>query len=104
MKKRHLQLGLLLFVGLAVVVYVASSLSQSLSVSALEVSAQRAFVNESCVGCHNDKAKTADISLQNVDFDNVSRHADVWEKVLRKVRTGQMPPAGMPPPSPTGWN
>ena len=99
MKKRHLKFGLLLFAGLAVAVYLASSPSQSFRAAALELSAQRAFVNENCVDCHNDKAKTADVSLQNVDYDNVGRSADVWEKVLRKVRTGQMPPAGMSPPA-----
>ncbi len=99
MKKRHLQLGLLVVVSLSIAFYVANSPSQSLSVAALELSAQRTFVEENCLACHNDKAKTADISLEGVDFDNVSRHAGVWEKVLRKVRTGQMPPADMPPPA-----
>lgn len=84
--------------GIVGVVYVASTKSPVLSASAVEISAQRAFINDNCIDCHNDKAKTADISLQNVDYGNVSRHADVWEKVLRKVRTGQMPPAGLPAP------
>lgn len=98
MKKRQLQLSLLLLGGIAGVFYLASSIAPARSVSAMEVSAQRAFVNENCLGCHNDKAKTADISVAGLDFNNVSKDGAVWEKVLRKVRTGQMPPAGMPHP------
>lgn len=99
MKKRHLQLGFVLLAGLAGALYFASARSSGLNVSAMEVSAQRVFINENCVACHNEKAKTADISLEGLDFENVSRHANIWEKVLRKVRTRQMPPAGMPQPA-----
>jgi cytochrome c551/c552 len=53
-----------------------------------------------CVGCHNEKVKTAGISVQTLDPANVSRDATTWEKVLRKVGSGQMPPAGLPHPQP----
>ncbi len=46
-----------------------------------------------CVTCHNDRLKTAGLSLQALDLENVPQHADVWEKVARKLRSGEMPPA-----------
>lgn len=101
MKKRHLQWGLLWLVSCTSALYFLGAKSPSLGVTAAEVTAQRTFINENCVGCHNDKAKTAGISLESVDYDNVQRSAEVWEKTLRKVRTGQMPPAGMPMPPAT---
>ena len=52
-----------------------------------------AFVGTYCVGCHNDRAKTAGLSLQNLDLADVPAHAEVWEKVARKVRSGEMPPS-----------
>ncbi|MFN7927852.1 MAG: DUF1592 domain-containing protein [Blastocatellia bacterium] len=99
MNKRYLQWFFLLLASCAGAVYLLSAKSSALRVTAAEVAAQRTFINENCVACHNDKAKTADISLDNVDYDNVGRSGDVWEKVLRKVRTGQMPPANLPQPA-----
>jgi hypothetical protein len=54
-----------------------------------------------CVGCHNQQLKTAGISVQGLDPDHVDTNAATWEKVLRKVKAGQMPPAGMPHPDPS---
>ena len=51
-----------------------------------------------CVTCHNDRLKTGGLTLERPDLANVAAHADVWEKVIRKVRTGMMPPAGVPRP------
>jgi hypothetical protein len=58
------------------------------------------LVNQYCVFCHNQKLKTAGISLDTLDPTKVGADAEVWEKVLRKVSSGQMPPAGMPHPKP----
>jgi hypothetical protein len=46
-----------------------------------------------CVSCHNDKAKTGGLSLQTLSVTNLPEHADVWEKVARKLRSGEMPPS-----------
>ena len=59
----------------------------------------RAVADQYCVMCHNEKAKTAGIALDRLDFSNAGANAAVLEKVLRKVRTGEMPPAKMPRPS-----
>ena len=61
-------------------------------------SPQRALLNRYCVTCHNEKLRTAELLLDKTDVENVSEDAPVWEKVLLKLRTGAMPPAGMPRP------
>jgi hypothetical protein len=55
-------------------------------------------VNTYCVTCHNDRLKTGGLALDRPELADVPAHADVWEKVIRKVRSGMMPPAGMPRP------
>ncbi len=57
-----------------------------------------ANVKRYCIGCHNDNNKTANLSLSAVQPTAVGETADTWEKVLRKMRTGEMPPLGMPRP------
>jgi hypothetical protein len=52
----------------------------------------RATVNESCVDCHNRSDRVADLALDVLDPDHVAGHVETWEKVIRKLRTGQMPP------------
>ena len=51
------------------------------------------FVATYCVACHNDRVKTGGLTLENMDLADVADHADVWEKVARKVRAGDMPPS-----------
>ena len=60
--------------------------------------APRALVDQYCLVCHNQKALTAGVSLEAIDFSNAAANAAIMERVLRKVRTGEMPPAGMPRP------
>jgi hypothetical protein len=60
--------------------------------------ASRALINQYCVTCHNEKAKTAGLMLDKLDIDHIGPHAETWEKVVRKLRVGAMPPLGMPRP------
>jgi len=62
------------------------------------IQAQRALLDKYCVSCHNDRVKTANLSLQNADLAKVAEHAEVWEKVIRKLRAGVMPPPDVPRP------
>ncbi|HEY6508288.1 MAG TPA: DUF1587 domain-containing protein, partial [Vicinamibacterales bacterium] len=59
---------------------------------------QRAAIDQYCVTCHNARLKTAGLSLDRGDVPDVVAHTDVWERVVRKVRAGMMPPAGVPQP------
>src|SRR5438046_1053476 len=67
--------------------------------------AQRALVDKYCVGCHNEKgkARVRDFVLENADLSNVAAHPDVWEKVIKKLRAGQMPPIGAQRPDQTSY-
>ncbi len=60
--------------------------------------AERALLDQYCVVCHNDKLKTANLSLQSADINSVGDHPETWEPVIRKMRAGMMPPPGMPRP------
>jgi mono/diheme cytochrome c family protein len=51
------------------------------------------LVGTYCVTCHNDALKTGGLSLQTLELATVPDHAQVWEKVVRKLRTGEMPPS-----------
>ncbi len=59
-------------------------------------SSQRAFMDTYCVTCHNDRFRTGELSLEKVELQNVVEGAETWEKVIRKLRTGAMPPQGAP--------
>ncbi len=63
------------------------------------LSAQRAVIQQYCVTCHNQKLKTAGLMLDKLVLSPVGEHAEQWEKVVRKLRAGMMPPAGMPRPN-----
>ncbi|HTC88268.1 MAG TPA: DUF1587 domain-containing protein, partial [Bryobacteraceae bacterium] len=59
---------------------------------------QRALLDKYCVTCHNQRLKTGGLTLENIDLSKVPAQAEVWEKVIRKLRSGTMPPAGLPRP------
>ena len=58
----------------------------------------RELLDRYCVTCHNETLRTAELMLDKADVENVSKDAPVWEKLVRKLRARQMPPAGMPRP------
>ena len=59
------------------------------------VSPQRALVDQYCMGCHSDKVRSGGIALSELNLDAVDQHAEIAEKVIRKLRGGLMPPAGV---------
>ena len=58
----------------------------------------RALLDRYCVTCHNDRLKTAGLALDTLDLKRVGEFPEVWEKVVRKLRAGVMPPSGRPRP------
>ena len=66
--------------------------------------APRALLDRYCVTCHNQALKTAELTLDTTNVENVSQGAAVWEKVVRKLRGREMPPIGMPRPDETGYD
>ena len=62
-------------------------------------SPDRAMLDRHCLACHNDRLRTAGLSLQGRDISDVAADPAVWEKVLGKLRTGGMPPPDRPRPT-----
>jgi hypothetical protein len=58
-------------------------------------STQRAFLTQYCTSCHNEKAKTAGLALDSLNVGEAGGKPEVWEKVVRKLRAGMMPPSGV---------
>ena len=61
-------------------------------------SADQALVQKYCLTCHSARVKTAGLSLEGMNPADAAAHADVWEKVVMKLRGRMMPPQGMPRP------
>ena len=51
-----------------------------------------------CITCHNETRKTAGLMIDKLDPQHVGGDAEVWEKVVHKFRTHEMPPRGAPRP------
>jgi len=56
------------------------------------------FIKRFCADCHNRDDKAAGLTFDDTALDDIPRHAEVWEKAIRKLRARQMPPAKMPRP------
>src|SRR4051812_6751632 len=63
--------------------------------TAATMATQRAVLDQYCVTCHNDKTRRANLLLEKLDLSQVGDHAELWEKVVRKLRAGVMPPPGI---------
>jgi mono/diheme cytochrome c family protein len=58
-----------------------------------------ALLTQYCVTCHNPRAKAGGLTLDPAELTQIERHAETWEKVIRKLQTGMMPPSGVPRPA-----
>jgi cytochrome c553 len=71
----------------------AAASGQAPQSSGTNESAQ-ALVARTCVGCHNDRIRSGNLSLESFDIATAGQHSDTTEKMIRKLRAGQMPPPG----------
>src|SRR3989442_14902150 len=55
-------------------------------------------IRQYCVGCHNNKLKTAGLALDALASEKIDQRQEEWEKVVRKLRPRYMPPPGLPRP------
>src|SRR5271168_1824939 len=69
-----------------------------LATGAVAGAQEQAVLNQYCITCHNEKIKTAGLMLDKLDYAHPGPNAETWEKVVRKVRAGMMPPGGAPRP------
>ena len=63
-----------------------------------EATAAQALLDRYCVTCHNDRLRTSNLALDGAELADVGGHADLWERVLRKLHGRVMPPVGRPRP------
>ncbi len=84
--------------------HLAAARQQPVSSSPIAVSTHRAMLNRYCVTCHNERLRTAELTLDKLNVDSVGESPKSWEKVLRKLRLGAMPPVGAPRPDEASQN
>ena len=58
----------------------------------------RAMLDRYCAGCHNDRLQTANLSFDSLDLNDIAANPPIWERVIRKLRMGSMPPPPRPRP------
>ncbi len=58
----------------------------------------QALINRYCATCHNQKLRTAKLALDVLDLTHPEKDALTWERAIRKLRGGMMPPPGAPRP------
>src|SRR5206468_12470911 len=89
---------LFLLISLAAVLFAASSrfylqASAQLRQSTPDLSTEhRALIDKYCATCHNQRAKTAGLTLEIAHLAHVPAESEIWEKVIRKLRPVKMPP------------
>ena len=92
---------------MALVLLGAGSLSaagmQSRPVPSHDINYQ-APLDRYCITCHNEQLRTGGLALSALDVNKAAEEPELWEKVVRKLRTGAMPPAGMPRPDKTTYD
>jgi hypothetical protein len=90
-------------VGISCAVGIVSVDSKVFSQSANQVAqrpeSQWSTVQSYCFGCHNDGVRAGNLFLDKLGPESVSKHPEIFEKVVRKLRGRQMPPPGTPQPS-----
>lgn len=91
--------GVLLIAAMLNNFYAEAATSQSDATADDSVAGYRDTLNRYCVTCHNEKLKTANLTLDLVDVGDLSESAEVWESVITKLSLKAMPPVGMPRPS-----
>jgi len=66
--------------------------------AAMAFGEDHALLDRYCVACHNEKVRSAGFTIDKLDLAHPGNNAEAWEKIVRKIRAGMMPPAGMPRP------
>jgi hypothetical protein len=72
--------------------------SSALHAAPGSAAAARATLDQYCIGCHNQRLKTANLTFDNADLTKIAEQGEMWEKVILKLKLGMMPPPGLPRP------
>ena len=68
------------------------------------VAGHQGTLQQYCVNCHSTRVKAGGLAIEQLDLANLGRDAESWEKVVRKLRVGAMPPRGVRRPDPSTAN
>src|SRR2546421_463664 len=63
-----------------------------------------AVFSQYCVTCHNPRLKTGGLAIDPSEATHVGSNPELWEKVVRKLRSASMPPANSPRPNPSTYD
>ncbi len=75
-------------------------LSMSLISEAKAPMALRSFLKQHCYACHNDDIRKSDLNLASLEFNpKIDENLGIWQRVLERVRDGEMPPKKKAQPS-----
>ena len=100
LKCRLVRRAVVLCFGCLAAPFAAAEAQPASSARAESAASERAVINRYCVTCHSARLQTGGLSLEGVDVGDVATQAEVWEKVVRKLRAGAMPPQPRPRPDP----
>jgi len=85
-------------VGFGVRGYAQQATPQTTLDPASPAAGHQAVLSKYCYGCHNEKLRSGRLALTTLDISAPAKNNEQWEKVIRKLGTGSMPPAGVPRP------
>jgi len=85
-------------IALAVATLLSAATLQAQNSGSNVTTEHRTTLQMYCIGCHSGPTPFAGLNLEPLDFANLEANGEVWEKLIRKLRARQMPPAGMPRP------
>ncbi len=83
---------------LSLAVVAGTPIHGAVGVGVAQPAADRELVDRYCVTCHNERTQAGGLSLEALDLADVSGNTALLEKIVRKLRKGQMPPEGRPRP------
>src|SRR6266850_733280 len=83
---------------LAVAAFLPAAAQQAQNPAPTAAAAHRTTLQLYCIGCHSGPTPFAGLNLEPLDFAKLEENGAIWEKMIRKLRDRQMPPAGMPKP------
>jgi len=81
-------------VGVVIVLLMSTLISSATRLQPATASADRTLLNQYCVSCHNQRLKTAALTLDTADLTDIPAGAEIWEKVIQKLQSSAMPPPG----------
>src|SRR5262249_2725406 len=104
--RRNTLMKRFLLIGAAALLFVSSmgaatqrpAAAPATPAAAPTTASRKAFLDQYCVTCHNVDDKVAGITFDTMDLSHVAKDGEVWEKAIKKLKGGMMPPPGAKQP------